>query len=857
MLINAVTIDSGCANLPEQNKVYQPDKPLKLEIIQKAQRLQMPFVANEGQMDGNVSFYAKTFGGTVFVTKKGEIVYSLPMNSWESGVENSETQVEGSGGEVRSSETESRNQKQKLNPKSNITGIVLKEEIVGAQVKTVQGEQPSVTKANYFKGNDPSQWKTNISAYNEVNLGEVSEGIGLRLRAYGNNVEKLFCVKPGANPDQIIVHLNGAKSIRVNEEGLLEVDTELGPVSFTKPIAYQEIDGKRVEVAAEYVIRDRGPFSNKNTGTDNGHETRTYSFTVASYDKTKELVVDPLLASTYLGGASFDIGYIIAIDSVGNVYVAGQTLSTDFPTTSGVYDTSNNDGDVFVSKLNGDLTSLLASTYLGGSADDFAFSLGINANGSICVAGWTSSTNFPTTAGAYDTSYNSGMDAFVSILNGDLTNLIASTYLGGSQDDNSEAISIDSSQNIYIVGRTSSTNFPTTVGAYDTSYNSGMDAFVSILNGDLTNLIASTYLGGNQDDLGGRIALKTDGNIYVTGATSSGDFPTTAGAYNILNNGGLDAFVSKLNNNLTSLLASTYLGGSADDYGGPIGIDSDDNVYVSVQTYSSNFPTTAGAYDTSYNGSLDSAVSKLDGNLTNILASTYLGGSTKDIVYSMSMNSSGNVYVTGWTNSTDFPTTMEAFDTSFNGYPWDAFISKFNGDLTSLFASTYLGGSVDDLGYSIAINSDGSIYVSGAVKSPNFPITPGAYGSSFSDTSGAYDAFISKFDSNLSASPTAIELVSFTASTNDNGTVNLIWETATEVDNAGFNIYRAKSKDVCYKNINDELIGAKGNAVAEATYNFMDTPGRGTFYYKLEDVDYSGATTMHGPIKVRIKSITD
>jgi len=147
--------ESGCANLPEQNKVYQPDKPLKSEIIQKAQRLQMPFVANEGQIDGHVSFYAKTFGGTVFVTKKGEIVYSLPMNSWESGVENSETQGEGSGNEIRSSENKARNQK--LNPKSNTTGIALKEEIVGAQVRTVQGEQPSVTKVNYLKGNDPSQ----------------------------------------------------------------------------------------------------------------------------------------------------------------------------------------------------------------------------------------------------------------------------------------------------------------------------------------------------------------------------------------------------------------------------------------------------------------------------------------------------------------------------------------------------------------------------------------------------------------------------------------------------------------------------------------------------------------------------
>src|SRR3990170_1591630 len=438
--------ESGCANLPEQNKVYQPDKPLKSEIIQKAQRLQMPFVANEGQIDGHVSFYAKTFGGTVFVTKKGEIVYSLPMNSWESGVENSETQGEGSGNEIRSSENKARNQK--LNPKSNTTGIALKEEIVGAQVRTVQGEQPSVTKVNYLKGNDPSQWKTNISTYNEVNLGDVYEGIGLRLKAYGNNVEKIFCIKPGAHPDQINVQIHGVKSLKVNEKGLLEVDTELGPVSFTKPIAYQEIDGKRVDVEAEYVIHDQCPLpvTNKQMDTDTRHAFRTYTFNVASYDKTKNLVIDPLLASTFLGESDNDTGYSIAIDSGGDIYVAGHTYSSNFPTTEGTYATSyNGSGDVFVSKLNGDLTAVLASTILGGSSFDsprVTGAIAIDSSGSLYVAGYTESSDFPITPGAYDSSYNVG-DIFISKLNGNLTNLLASTFLGGSAYEEFGAITLD------------------------------------------------------------------------------------------------------------------------------------------------------------------------------------------------------------------------------------------------------------------------------------------------------------------------------------------------------------------------------------------------------------------------------
>ena len=340
----------------------------------------------------------------------------------------------------------------------------------------------------------------------------------------------------------------------VNDHGELVAETGLGPVKFTKPVAYQEIDGKRVDVAVEYSIQNpedvgwvkqsapnknglnqsngleasgkrqmssgeigrkkgmflasnlKPPTSNpksaiqglkstnsdfKNPKSEIQNPKSEYGFTVASYDRTKDLIIDPLLASTFLGGSSSDLGYVIATDSVGNVYVAGHTLSADFPTPIGAYDTSYNDGgggDAFVSKLNGDLTSLLASTYLGGSADDFAYSLAINTNGSVCVAGWTRSTDFATTPDVYDTSFNGGLDAFVSILNSDLTRLLASTYLGGSQDDNGEALSIASSEKIYIIGRTSSANFPTTSDAYDISHNGGIDTFVSKLSGDLKSL---------------------------------------------------------------------------------------------------------------------------------------------------------------------------------------------------------------------------------------------------------------------------------------------------------------------------------------------------------------------------------
>ena len=459
----------------------------KASFAQKTRKLQMPFIANNGQVDEQVEFYAKTFGGTVFVTKDGEIVYALPKTEKSA---------------CRLGEAE---RTQQSSPKSEIqnlkSGVALREEFVGAKVNAIQGEDPSVTKVNYFKGNDPSKWKTNVSTYDYVNLGEIYKGIELRLKAYGDNVEKLFCVKPGVDPEQIRISLSGIQSTEtpmieekqppvspfikgdltvsplekgasglwVNEEGQLVAETELGPVKFTKPTAYQEIDGKRVYVDVAYQIENfkmqnaeqgithplplsRGEYKSpllggesgvgkSNTDTDNGHEkahlptdtdnghvSHTYGFTVASYDRTKPLIIDPLLASTFLGGYDWDEGHSIAIDGGGDVYVTGYTESLNFPTTTGAYDTSHNGGyygdDVFVSKFNSGLTSLLASTFLGGTGGygEVGNSIAIDGGGNVYVTGQTLSSDFPTTTGAYDTSHNGGYyDVFISKLDGNLS----------------------------------------------------------------------------------------------------------------------------------------------------------------------------------------------------------------------------------------------------------------------------------------------------------------------------------------------------------------------------------------------------------------------------------------------------
>jgi len=765
-------------------------KPSKEEVIQEIQGLQAPFIANNGQVDEGVCFYAKTFGGMVFVTKDGAIVYSLPEAGL--GSEGAEGQVVEFG--IRSAEHRTQEEgadKQCLamppnnnlsalpadynpysemqNQQSSIRGVALKEQLVGGKSCEIKGRVQSVTTVSYFKGSDPSKWQSSISTYNVVDMGEVYEGIGLSLKAYGNNVEKLFTVRPDASYETISIRLDGAKGLMVNEAGELVVETELGHVKFTKPVAYQEIDGKRVGVAVEYSVHKPGFDVTESLGTGELGSRRsletqnpkleirnlkpTYGFTVASYDKTKDLVIDPLLASTYLGGVYEDYGRSIAIDAGGNVYVTGETLSSDLPMTPGAYHTSRKGHtDVYVSKFNSGLTSLLASTFLGGATShDYSKSIAVDAAGNVFVTGTTYSTDFPATRGTYRAVNKGGWDVFVSKLNGDLTNLIASTCLGGKSDECGYSIAVDAGGNIYVAGETLSPEFPTTPGAYDTAYNGGYyDAFVLKFNGDLTSLLASTFLGGGASDYGRAMVIDAGGNVFVTGNTCSRNFPTASGVYSTVHNGGTDdAFVSKFNSGLTSLMASTFLGGQSGDFGKSIAVDGGGNVYVTGETVSPNFPTTPDAYDISHArcSSKDAFVSKFSSGLTSLSASTLLGGIGSESSRSIAVDAGGNIYVAGVTSSPDFPTTLGAYNVSPNG-DGDAFVSKLNGGLTSLLASTYHGGHRSDNGNAIAIDGGGNIYVTGETLSSNFPTTPGAYDTAYHRSE---DVFVSRFNADLSA----------------------------------------------------------------------------------------------------------
>ncbi len=655
-------------------------------------KIVIPFIENQGQISKEVLFYAKTFGGTVFVTQKGEIVYNLPSKD------------------------------------KKVT--VIREILLNSKPNFIQGLEKAEAKVNYFKGNDKKKWRTGIPTYNLVSLGEVYKGVELKLKVHGNNVEKLFFVKPGSEVSQIKLKIDGAKNLKIDKQGHLEVETQLGIVKFTKPVAFQEINGKKVKVAVEYQLLSKN----------------SYSFKVGKYNENNELIIDPLLASTYLGGSNSDRLYAIALDSSGNVVVAGWSESSDYFIYNG---TGYNAGeDVVVTKLTNDLSGVLGSTFIGGSSDEEAFALAIDSSGNIFITGYTYSNDYPTAGTPFDSSYNGNVDIFVTKLSNDLQNIIASTYIGGANTrDEAYGIAIDSSDNVFITGFAGGVpiDYPTTTGAFDTTPKTltlpYYETIVSKFSNDLSRLLASTYLSGDDPDeigeqRGNAIAIDSSGNVYVAGYSQNTDYPTTTGAYDSSHNGGFDAVVSVLNNDLSSLIASTFIGSPGSDKANGIALDSSKNIYITGYTNNGNYPVTTGA---TLKGLEDIIVSKFSNDLKQLVASTMLGSSGMDRGNAIAVDSSNNVYITGYASDSDYPTTEGTY---FNKK--DVVITKLDSSLSNILASRFLGGWDDDEAFAIALDSSNNVYIAGYTTSANYPTTSRAF--EYYYNGGSFDGFVSKLD---------------------------------------------------------------------------------------------------------------
>ncbi len=676
------------------------EKQITFSGIQQAH---LPFIENQGQISSNsVKYYAKTFAGTIFITDHDLTYHSIKR-------ENNATK-----------------------------SLAIKEKFLGEVLKPT-GVDKNQAVVSYFKGK-ADNWQTNISTFDTVSLGTVWPNIDVDLKAHGNNVEKIFTVHPGGRPSDIKIIFDGISTLSSSKNNDLVVDTELGSIVLSEPLGYQIISGKKSLVDVSYILYDE----------------RTYGFSILSYDPRYDLVIDPLIASTYLGGSDEDTGEGIALDSSGNVYVVGETQSLNFPTTVGAYNTTNNGTfDVFVSKFNNNLSSLLASTYIGGDSFDFGLQVAVDSSNNVYITGHTfdSAIDYPTTAGAFNTTHSGDYDVFVSKLNSSLTSLLASTLIGGSSTDTAFDIILNGTSTVVITGLTAdgTTDLPTSSTAFDTTHNGNDDGYISIFNDQLTQLRASTFLGGLDDDSGVGLTLDGTGNVIVAGRTNSTAFPTTGGAYDTTHNGLRDGFVSKMNSDLSLLLASTFIGGSSMDSGEEIALDSSGNVYITGFTHDgvTDLPTTSGVFDETANGEDDIFVSKFNSALASLLASTFLGGSGNEVALGLAVDSSNNVYLTGHTGSSaNFPITNGAFDTSYNGGSHDAYAAKFNSALTNLISSTFLGGSGDEIGIRIEIDSSSNIYIAGEAGS-GYPTTSGAYDTSFN---GMSDVFITKTDSCLSGS---------------------------------------------------------------------------------------------------------
>jgi hypothetical protein len=712
-------------------------------------KLPLSFEANQGQSDSRVKFLSRGSGYSLFLTGN-EAVLALKQPGKKAS----------HGPHLQPASLPTRR------PESG-SEAVLRMRLVGANATApVTGLEKLRGSSNYFIGNDPSKWRTNVPNYAKVKYTNVYPGVDLVY--YGNQRQLEFdlVVQPGADPKAVRLDfraaLNGKHAaLRINNKGDLVVGTKGEEVIFHKPLVYQAPTNDETRAADKELIDGKFVL----TGT---HQVR---FQIAAYDRSRPLVIDPTLAySTYLGGSGLDGGDIsggIAVDGSGNAYVTGFTTSTNFPTTPGAFQTTclsctpgtGFGGAAFISKLNAAGSALLYSTYLGGSGGaGGGGGIAVDAAGNAYVTGSTNSGDFPTTPGAFQTTFGGGsLDGFVTKLNAAGSTLLYSTYLGGSgQDEGHNGIVVDASGNAYVTGRTFSSDFPITPGAFQTTSGGGSDAFVSKLNAAGSALLYSTYLGGSNWESSEGIAIDASGNAYVTGVTFSSNFPTTPGAFQTTSGGGgsrfgfEDAFVSKLNAAGSALLYSTYLGGSSFDESFGIAVDGSGNAYVTGDTGSSNFPTTPGAFRTTFGGGdFDAFVSKLNAAGSALLYSTYLGGSVVESGLGIAVDASGSAYVTGFTASSNFPTTPGAFQSTFGG-GGDAFVSKLNAAGSALLYSTYLGRSDRDQGRGIAINASGNAYVRGFTASSNFPVTPGNFPvtpGAFQTTSGGGDgdAFVSKF----------------------------------------------------------------------------------------------------------------
>ncbi len=697
--------------------------------------LPLAFERNEGQADPSIEFLSRGRG------------YSLALSPTEAALQ------------LRGAKSES---------------ATVRWQVVGGNRQArISGESLLPGKTNYFIGNDPKQWHTGMANYAKVRYASVYPGIDLVYHGNQRQVEYDFVVAPKANPKQIRLAFDGIDSMRIGNDGELILATAHGDLVQPRPFVYQERDGKRSQVQGRYALLGKNEVG----------------FTLGRYDRTRPLVIDPvLLYSTFFGGTGTDQGIGIVVDGSGNAYIAGYTDSASFPGSSGSSLQSANGGytDAFVTKINAAGLAVVYSTFLGGDGgNEYANDIAIDGSGNAYITGQTDSSNFPgVTGGSIQPSFAGGVtDAFVTKINAAGSAISYSTYLGDTAEDAGIAIAVDGSGNAYVTGTTASTSFPGVTGSsIQPSHGGGYyDLFATKINAAGSAISYSTFLGGSGEDVVSDLVVDGSGNAHLTGFTDSTAFAGVNGSslQPSFAGGTYDGFITKLNAAGSAITWSTYLGDTGYDYGAGIALDSSGNVVVAGGTDSTSFPgVTGGSLQSSNAGSHDAFITKINGGATAIVWSTFLGGNSFDGLPagSIGLDSSNNVYIGGATFSTTFNgvngTSMQP---SNAGGTTDSYVAKINAGATSISYATFLGGTGDDNILGLTADAAGNVYVTGLTSSTSFP---GVSGSSIqsSNAGGTYDAFIAKIGppgppSITSVSPTsgrAGDSITFTGTGFDN-----------------------------------------------------------------------------------------
>ncbi len=680
------------------------------------------FTANQGQVDARALFYARASSYTLWLTAEGLVFDSFKADGPSAPVSK--------GGLVLPDEENTAR-----TYKRDVSRLVF---LGAAEHPEVVPLDKTPSKANYYIGNDPAQWHTAIPTSAAVLYRNIYDHIDLKVYGVESRIEYDWIVKPGGDPGDIRFRYENVSGTRLDKDGNLIVETAFGELIHKRPSAYQPAAGLPSVVESAF----------------KGLEANTFGFEVGGYDPGRELVIDPVVLaySTFLGGSGEDIGYAIALDGSGKVYVTGQTSSINFPTLN-QYQSDQPGIDVFVTKIDptqSGTACLLYSTYLGGSSTEDGWDIAVDASGNVYVGGRSYSSNFPT-LNQYQTYQGGGAgeEGIVFRLNSS-GGLAYSSYLGGNAGDMIKGLAADDSGNAYVTGYTYASNFPVKNG-YQTTNQGSADVFATKIDttqSGTASLIYSTLLGGWNNDDSFDIALDGNGLVYVGAYTfGSSNFPTK-NAYQSYR-GSFDGLVIKLDMTqagAASLLYSTYLGGGPGDVCVSIAADDAGHAYVGGITSSPDFPT-LNAYQSSYMGGQDGFIAKLDTTQSGSACleySTFLGGSAYDYLRGLALDGSGRVYVTGSTISTDFP-TKNAYQSFLQG-SYDAFVAKIDPSLSGadgLVYSTYLGASGSDGGQNIpsgiALDGGGNAYVTGTTRSTGFPVL-----NQYQTYQGAGDAFITE-----------------------------------------------------------------------------------------------------------------